>query len=99
MSHPSEGSELVCEVDEHANARLIASAPLLMEALEAVYDWLEFEDGTSQPPLFPEGVVRDSPEGERIYRAFRDKCMAMCRRANRLMPEALKAARGEGEGA
>ncbi len=63
----------------------------LREALEA---WKHWWDTENAGPVYPEGVDRDCPHGERIWKAWYHQNLANCERAGKLQDIAL--AGGEG---
>ena len=60
------------------NARLIAAAPDLLEALKLHDEWCRRE---RQGPVYPEGINRDTPGNEAIWREWFYGNVDLCRRA------------------
>ena len=75
-----------------ANARLIASAPELLEACEAMIAW---DDAEKAGPDYG-SLTRDThPEGEAIWRKWWDGQSELCARAFSLARVAIAKAKGE----
>ena len=61
-----------------ADARLMAAAPDLLEALKLHDEWCRRE---RQGPVYPEGTNRDTPGNEAIWREWFYGNVDLCRRA------------------
>ena len=81
----------VAKTGNEADARLIAAAPEMLEALRLHKAWADSERAG---PDYG-GQTRDShPDGERIWRAWWDNQLDLCDRANRATDAAIAKAEG-----
>lgn len=81
-----------CELsfrEAHANARLIAAAPELLEACQTFAEWLRREEEG-----LPGGIVRGTPEGERQWRIWWDENLRICNLAQQQVRAAIAKATG-----
>jgi hypothetical protein len=75
-----------------ANARLIAAAPDLYEALSAFISWWDADD---KGPQYSSPDKREGPDGENEWRAWWNGQLELASLSNSLGIAALKKARGE----
>jgi hypothetical protein len=73
-----------------ANARLIASAPELLEACQTFAEWLRREDEG-----FPEEIRFNTPEGEAKWREWYGENLRVCALAMEQARAAIAKARGD----
>ena len=72
---------------KEANAKLLAASPDLLEACMTFERWLRREEAGL---ALPEGCERDSVEGKRIFQAWWDENLNLCRKAQTQARTALK---------
>ena len=92
VDYPSRDGAAARDQELLANARLIAAAPAMAEALEAHQEWADKENAG---PQYPPGMSRDAPGGEEIWRAWWNEQLDLCDRASKLTRTALALARGQ----
>jgi hypothetical protein len=84
-------SEVASRKDiDRANARLIAAAPDMLEALRLHKAW---RDSEHAGPDYG-GQTRDTPEGEKIWRAWWNNQLDLCARAEDATDAAISKATG-----
>lgn len=81
--------------DQHpgpARDRLIAAAGLLLQAAKTHLMWIDRE---REGPLYPAGMKRDDPGGEKVWREWWEDQLDLCARTESQCREAVAAATGE----
>ncbi len=72
-----------------SHATLLAERDAARAACAALVAWFDSED---RGPAYPEGMTRDSPGGENVWRGWWEENLQLCDRAGKLARAALESA-------
>lgn len=72
-----------------SHATLLVERDAARAACAALVAWFDSED---RGPAYPEGMTRDSPGGENVWRGWWEENLQLCDRAGKLARAALESA-------